>query len=76
MVVSSSLVTEGFFFLSLCSNSKRQYVKELIKKLKEDDPNIDKNIFISLENVNIDKVVGYKKGKEKYSIKENKEESR
>lgn len=61
---------------SLCSNSKRKYTKELIKKLKEDDPNIDKNIFISMENVNIDKVVGYKKGKEKYSIKENKEESR
>ena len=60
---------------SLCSNSKRKYTKELIKKLKKDDPNIDKNIFISMENVNIDKVVGYKKGKEKYSIKENKEQT-
>ena len=61
---------------SLCSNSKRQYVKELIKKLKENNPNIDKNIFKSTENVNIDKVVGYKKGKEHYSIRrENKEQT-
>ena len=40
---------------------KRQEVKELIKKLKKINPNIDKNIFKSLDNVNLNCVLGYSK---------------
>ena len=50
----------------LCENSKRQYVKKLIKELKLDNDNIDKNIFKSMENVNIKKVVAYNDGKIKH----------
>jgi len=41
--------------------SKRAEVKALIKSLAAKDPIIEKNIFRSVENVNIDTVVAYKK---------------
>ncbi len=41
--------------------SKRREIKDLIKKLKETNPNIDYNIFKSLDNINLDCVLGYKK---------------
>ena len=34
-------------------DSKRKEIKELIKKLKLDNPNIDNNIFTSLDNINL-----------------------
>ena len=47
-----------------CNNnenrSKRVEVKELIRSLKEVNPFVEGNIFKSVENVNIDTVVGYK----------------
>ena len=47
-----------------CNNeenqSKRVEVKELIRTLKEKNPFVESNIFRSVENVNIDTVVGYK----------------
>ena len=47
-----------------CNNnenrSKRVEVKELIRNLKEVNPFVEGNIFKSVENVNIDTVVGYK----------------
>ena len=47
-----------------CNNeenrSKRVEIKELIKNLKKENPFVESNIFRSVENVNIDTVVGYK----------------
>ncbi len=48
--------------------SKRKEIKELIKNYKKINPNIDYNIFKSMENVNIEAVLGYKRGKEKTSF--------
>lgn len=48
-----SLINDG--------TSKRKEIKELIKKLKKINPNIDRNIFKSLDNVNLNCVLGTKK---------------
>ncbi|MCM1300041.1 MAG: rhodanese-like domain-containing protein [Firmicutes bacterium] len=42
------------------SASKRQEVKRLIAKLKETNPQVEKNIFRSVENVNLHTVIAYK----------------
>ena len=48
-----------------CNNeenrSKRVEIKELIKNLKKTNPFVEENIFKSVENVNLDTVVAYKK---------------
>ena len=48
-----------------CNNeenrSKRVEIKELIKSLKKTNPFVEGNIFKSVENVNLDTVVAYKK---------------
>ena len=41
-------------------SSKRLKVKELIKSLKAEDPEIEQNIFKSVENVNLSTVIAYK----------------
>lgn len=41
------------------STSKRQEMKEWIKKYKEINPNIDKNIFKSVHNINLRTIIGY-----------------
>lgn len=48
--------------------SKRKKMKELIKKLKAEDLEIEQNIFKSVENVNLSTVIGYKdkKGERHY----------
>ena len=46
----------------MIQDSKRQLVKRLIRELKQDSPNIDKNIFASVHNVNLETVIGYRKG--------------
>ena len=48
--------------------SMRQVVKKLIEDLKKDYPNIDINIFKSMENVNLNMVLGYKKKDKKYNF--------
>ena len=48
-----SLTNEGL--------SKRKEMKELIKKLKKTNPNIDRNIFKSLDNINLNCILGTKK---------------
>ena len=48
-----SLINDG--------TSKRKEIKELIKNLKKVNPNIDNNIFKSLDNINLDCVLGIKK---------------
>ena len=48
-----SLINDG--------TSKRKEIKELIKKLRKINPNVDHNIFKSLDNVNLNCVLGVKK---------------
>lgn len=42
------------------TGSKRKKVKELIKSLKTEDPQIEANIFKSVENVNLATIIAYK----------------
>ncbi len=42
------------------TGSKRKQVKELIARLAKDDPEIEQNIFKSVENVNLSTVIAYK----------------
>ena len=51
-------------------DSKRQEVKQLIKTLKKDNPNIEKSIFNSIHNVHIDTFAGYKTRGEWHSFLE------
>ncbi len=44
------------------SNSKRQEMKRLIAHFRTINPNIDTNIFRSVENVNLDTIISYHKG--------------
>ena len=55
-----------------CDGSKRQVVKELIKKLKADNDNVDMNIFKSIHNVNLATIIGYREcdGAELHSFTE------
>lgn len=48
--------------------SKRQEMKELVKKFRKTNPNIDKNIFHSIHNVNLETVIGYHIGDEQHSF--------
>ena len=50
------------------TNSKRKEIKELIKKLKEINKDIDYNIFKSLDNINLNCILGYTKDGEKHSF--------
>ncbi len=50
------------------SISKRLEMKKLIKKFRTINENIDQNIFKSVENVNIDAIIGYKTKNKKYSF--------
>lgn len=44
------------------NRSKRQATKELIRMLKKESHDVEKCIFRSVENVNLDTVIAYKKG--------------
>lgn len=50
--------------------SKRLEIKALIKELKKVNPNVDKNIFASAHNINLDAVIGYRLHGEKHSFLE------
>ena len=52
-------------------DSKRLEVKNLIKELKRDNPNIEKSIFNSIHNVHVDTFPGIKTGDERRSFLEN-----
>ena len=41
-------------------------VKKLINELKKTNPYIEKNIFKSVENVNLDTIIAYKKNDKKH----------
>ena len=49
-------------------DSKRREIKELIRELKKINPNIENNIFKSMENVHLNCVLDYHWGKEKTSF--------
>ena len=48
--------------------SKRQEMKQLIKKFRQTSPIIEMNIFRSIHNVNLDTVIGYQKDHIKHSF--------
>ena len=50
--------------------SKRKEIKELIRALKQHNPNIEKSIFNSIHNVNLDTMPGYKSGGRDHSFLE------
>ncbi len=52
-------------------NSKRHETKLLIKSLIKYNDNVEKNVFKSASNVNLDKILGYKKGKNTYNFLDN-----
>lgn len=58
-----------------CNNeenqSKRMEIKKLIAELKKTNPFVEGNIFKSVENVNLDTVVGYKQYGERHYFLEN-----
>mgnify|MGYP000872150579 FL=1 len=65
---------------TICDNggggSKRQEMKQLVKRLKKNDPDIDKSIFNSIHSVQLDTMPGYKwRGKE-YTFLDDYEEDR
>ena len=50
------------------TSSKRLETKKLIAALKKENPYIESNIFNSMENVDMDAVIGYKKNGVKHSF--------
>ena len=54
-------------FTEECANddietaSRRLYIKNLIKELKKEIPDVEKNLFSSANNVTLDMILGYKK---------------
>lgn len=60
------LMTDGSSQIS----SKRRETKELIRSLKQTNPDIEKNIFNSIHNVNADTMVEYKLSGVKHSFLE------
>lgn len=48
--------------------SKRDDMKELIKKFRSESPLIEENIFQSVHNINLNTVIGWHKGNEKHSF--------
>ena len=53
------------------SSSKRLETKQLIAELKKSNPYIESNIFKSVENVNLDTLIAYKKNGERHHFLEN-----
>lgn len=50
------------------TGSKRVEIKNLIREMKRGNPYVEGNIFKSIENVNLDTVIGYKKKGERHSF--------
>jgi len=53
------------------TGSKRYEMKMLIKSLRQINPNIDTNIFRSIHNINLDTVIGYRRGNIYYNFLDN-----
>lgn len=54
--------------------SKRKKVKELIDSLQQENPYVEKSIFRSVENININSIIGYTNEQEKYNFLDDYEE--
>ncbi|MBO4896696.1 MAG: ATPase [Clostridia bacterium] len=52
------------------NKSKRQVTKQLIAELEKDNPQIKNNIYKSIQNVNLDTLIGYKQNGIKHSFLE------
>lgn len=50
--------------------SKRIEIKTMIRELKKTNPQVESNIFKSVQNVNLDTVIGYKKDSVKHNFLE------
>lgn len=50
------------------TGSKRQEIKQLIAQLKKINPQIESNIFRSVENVNLNTIISYKKDDYQHSF--------
>ena len=48
--------------------SKRQEIKNMIRQMKQVNPQVESNIFKSVQNVNLDTVICYKQGGVKHSF--------
>ena len=55
-------------FTEETGGTKRQEIKELIRELKKNNPNIEKSIFNSLHRVHLDTCAGYKTKGKTYSF--------
>ncbi|MDE6469470.1 MAG: ATPase [Eubacterium sp.] len=51
--------------------SKRLEIKNMIREMKQVNPQVEYNIFKSVQNVNLDTVIGYKQNSIKHSFLEN-----
>ena len=54
--------------ITVCRTSSKRYeIKQMIESLRKTSPDIDKNIFRAMENVNVDKIVSWTYNGEKYN---------
>ncbi len=51
-------------------SSKRQEVKQLLKRLRQDSPQVEKNVFQAIHNLQLDTFPGYKTGGVEHSFLE------
>lgn len=49
-------------------DSKRQEIKRMINNMAKNNPQVESNIFKSVQNVNLDTIIQYKKGSVKHSF--------
>ncbi len=65
---------------TMCDNggggSKRQEIKMLLKQLRAVNPAVDKNIFRSVENVNLQTIISYHRGDEYHHFLDDYDEGR
>lgn len=65
---------------TMCDNggggSKRQEIKTLLKQLRAVNPAVDKNIFRSVENVNLQTIISYHRGDEYHHFLDDYDEGR
>jgi tRNA(Ile)-lysidine synthase TilS/MesJ len=52
------------------TSSKRLETKHLIEKLKETNPYVERNIFSAMENISLNKILGFKRQHVKHSFLE------
>lgn len=50
--------------------SKRQEIKALIKEMRKDNPDVERNIFMSIHNLKLDTFIGYKQDGTEHSFLE------